>query len=188
MTIRYHITLGAKTTVGGVVTTAMPLFSIDDVPVAHEGDKVACPACKSVGVIQAYGPRLPETTMGRKVALSGDLCICGCKPPPRMVHIQTRCYQELAGDWFTGQDSVDAVVAPQVKSDASDPAEESEDEALILIDLDTDQPHRNRPYRLELQDGVIEGTTDGSGATRPLTPREQASFLQWYVDKDTALE
>lgn len=123
MTIRYHITLGARTTAGGIVTTALPFFSIDDVPVAHEGDKVTCPACKSVGVIKANGPRLPETTMGRKVALSGDLCICGCTPPPRMVHSQTRCYQELAGNWSAELDPIDSELAPPATVEPDPPAD-----------------------------------------------------------------
>lgn len=53
--IRYHITLGATTTAGGKVVSAISNRSLNGVKVACAGDTVACPACKSEGVIEPDG-------------------------------------------------------------------------------------------------------------------------------------
>lgn len=86
---RYHITLGARTTAGGSVTTASSLASIDGARMALEGDKVSCPRCHSDGVIVCAGPRLPDEWEGRRYALQDDLCVCKCDPAPRLVATQT---------------------------------------------------------------------------------------------------
>jgi len=86
---RYTITLGASTTAGGTVTSANHLDLIDGVPVALVGDRCWCPACASEGFIGADGARMNDCCDGRQVALSDDLCLCGCTPPPRLVAAQT---------------------------------------------------------------------------------------------------
>src|SRR3954469_12015730 len=86
---RYHITLGAKTTAGGVVMTASGSCSINGVKAAVEGDSIVCPACRSKGVIQIFGPRIPESWNGRQVALQDDLCVCACPARPRLVANQS---------------------------------------------------------------------------------------------------
>ena len=103
MITRYEITLGARTTAGGEVISADPFLTIDGVPVAHMDDSVSCPACHTVGVIKPDGPRLSDMFMEKEVALSDDLCICKCNPPPRLVANQTMCYQEIDTDWHAGQ-------------------------------------------------------------------------------------
>ena len=98
---RYYITLGATTTAGGTVTSASAMASMDGARIALEGDKVACPACNSEGVIQPDGARLIDLLIddfgGRLFALSDDLCICGCSPPPRLVSSQTQRGQHIDG-------------------------------------------------------------------------------------------
>ena len=45
--------------------------------------KTYCTACKREGYIAPRGPRWPGTaTNGKEWALSGDINICGCNPPP----------------------------------------------------------------------------------------------------------
>lgn len=90
---RFYITLGATTSAGGTVVSASSLMALDGVRVALEGDEIACPACDGVGIIGADGPRLPVRDAGRLHALSGDLCLCGCEPPPRLVAAQERSGQ-----------------------------------------------------------------------------------------------
>jgi uncharacterized Zn-binding protein involved in type VI secretion len=99
---RYHITLGATTTAGGTVTSATALMTINGVKVALDGDAVSCKACNSSGYIKADGPRLGDRCNGRELALTDDLCICRCDPPPRLVHIQTLRSQTIAADWQHG--------------------------------------------------------------------------------------
>ena len=88
---RYVILDGDRTTANGTVraiATATP-FALNDRHIAHENDEVSCPACNSTGKIQCDGPRIPmEGPDRRRIALSDDLCICKCSPPPKLVASQ----------------------------------------------------------------------------------------------------
>ena len=94
---RYHITEGAETTAGGKVIAATSAIAIDGVHGALEGDALYCPACKSAGKIVCVGPRTPETWNGKQVALSDDLCVCGCPAPPKLLPNQKRKFQTSGG-------------------------------------------------------------------------------------------
>ncbi|MGE8348161.1 PAAR domain-containing protein, partial [Pseudomonas helleri] len=48
---RMNITVGSRTTVGGVVVTGWELMTINDQILAREGDSIECPVCGSTGVI-----------------------------------------------------------------------------------------------------------------------------------------
>jgi uncharacterized Zn-binding protein involved in type VI secretion len=90
---RHHITLGARTTADGIVTSASGIGSIDGARIALEGDEVSCHACGGTGVIRCTGPRSPEHHDGRLVALENDLCVCNCATPPKLVPSQRIRYQ-----------------------------------------------------------------------------------------------
>ena len=92
---RYYITEGAPTTSGGRLVSATSALTIDGVRCALEGDSLYCPACKSPGKVVCAGPRIPETWHGKAIALSDDLCACGCAVPPRLLPGQTRTFQLL---------------------------------------------------------------------------------------------
>lgn len=95
---RHHITLGARTTADGVVTSASSAMSIDGARIALEGDEVSCHGCGATGAIVCTGPRTPERHDGRLVALENDLCACNCATPPRLLPIQRVRYQTVAQD------------------------------------------------------------------------------------------
>jgi uncharacterized Zn-binding protein involved in type VI secretion len=92
---RYHIRLGCKTTAGGIVKTAGSEDSLDGALCPLEGDLIDCPACGTQGVIKCVGPRISETFNGKEFALSDDLCICQCNPPPKLIADQDFSYQVL---------------------------------------------------------------------------------------------
>ncbi|MDY7534743.1 S-type pyocin domain-containing protein [Pseudomonas sp. Bout1] len=92
---RYNITDGAKTTARGVVKAGLDGAEIEGKLIAREGDRVACPTCESLGVIECIGPRLVQTWEGRQTALDGDLCRCKCSPPPTLIANQSLMYQSL---------------------------------------------------------------------------------------------
>jgi uncharacterized Zn-binding protein involved in type VI secretion len=98
MQSRFHITVGATTTEGGEVVSASSNRSINGARVACAGDQVSCPKCKSTGIIEPDGPRLREVFNGRQVALSDDLCVCKCVPPPRLVASQHFSKQTIDAD------------------------------------------------------------------------------------------
>lgn len=180
MLTRCLITLGATTTAGGKVISANSFRSINGVGVAVEDDKVQCPKCKSVGIIKPDGPRLSETCNGKEVALSDDLCLCKCNPPPRLVANQTFASQSIDADWHAAEVAKVLNVLADGANSKSSPVP-PDDFPLLLIDPDTHEPFRHRPYKLQLEDKVIEGTTDESGATRPLSAAERVSLTAWHV-------
>jgi uncharacterized Zn-binding protein involved in type VI secretion len=86
---RYLILNGDKTTANGTVQATSTTVQLNGQDVAHEGDSVACPSCNTTGRIQCDGQRQMMTAPdGRHAALSEDLCICGCDPPPKLIASQ----------------------------------------------------------------------------------------------------
>jgi uncharacterized Zn-binding protein involved in type VI secretion len=90
---RYYIRDGAKTTADGIVRASSTFCTWDGLPLAREGDRVDCPTCGEEGVIQCVAPRLRDRSEGKECALSDDLCICGCSPPPKLLADQFSDYQ-----------------------------------------------------------------------------------------------
>lgn len=180
---RYHITLGATTTAGGTVTSASSLMSIDGAKIALEGDEVFCSACNSKGIIKLDGPRLGERFNNRQVALSDDLCICRCSSPPKLVNSQTHKHQFIDAQFSTA--NVMSATAGQTNSRQTSPARtETDDKAAIrLLQPETREPFKLRPYKLQLTDKVMAGTTDEEGFTQPLSAFERASLVAWHVDE-----
>ena len=86
---RYLILSGDKTTANGTVVAKSTTIRFEGRDVAHEDDDVQCPACNITGKIKCDGPRQVMTAPdGRHAALSDDLCICKCDPPPKLVASQ----------------------------------------------------------------------------------------------------
>jgi uncharacterized Zn-binding protein involved in type VI secretion len=92
---RYYIRAGAATTAGGTVRASSVFCIVNGSPLAREGDPVDCPACLTHGIIQCVMPRLSDSFEGKEYALSDDLCICKCNPPPTLVADQTDEWQTL---------------------------------------------------------------------------------------------
>lgn len=186
MTTRYHITVGASTTAGGKVISATSNRSINGAKVACAGNSVYCPRCNSEGVIEPDGPRLSDRCNGIQVALSDDICRCKCAPSPRLIANQTLSKQIIDADWVAARAGAAAEAAVKLNTAGSSAATESDGVPLVLLDDKTEEPYRNRAYKLELKDKFLEGTTDQNGATRPLTAAERAAVVKWHVDDETA--
>ena len=90
---RYYIRDGAKTTADAVVKASSAFGTLDGKSIAREGDPVDCPACGEQGLIQCVTPRLSDLSEGKQCALSDDLCICGCSPPPKLLADQSSDFQ-----------------------------------------------------------------------------------------------
>jgi uncharacterized Zn-binding protein involved in type VI secretion len=180
---RYFVLFGAKTDAGGTVKTASSLMSLNGIKFALEHDLVDCPACGSEGFIKCVPPRLDDTCNGRQLALEHDLCVCKCSPPPRLIANQHFDCQiiEADGDGTSIAEVTAKVVVSHVPTSAAD----DEAVSLRLVDRETKEPHRNRPYKLELHGGVIKGVTDSEGFTKPLSVLERASLTAWHVGDAT---
>lgn len=119
MITRYHITVGANTDAGGKVISSNSIRWLNDVQMAYAGDPVSCPKCNSTGVIQPDGPRLSDVFDGRQVALSDDICVCKCKPPPRLIADQDFSFQTIDADWHAAKAGEVAATAAKLNTAGS---------------------------------------------------------------------
>ena len=158
MPTRFHITINAKTTVGGIVTSATHFASTNGLQLALEGDSIDCPACHSKGRIKCDGPRISSTFNGKENALSDDLCICNCDPPPKLVAIQEQMYQTVNDAGGNDRANTSRFAASTLPGGTHDLAFEVKDE--------TGLPLVGYPYVIELANGIrLEGITDRDGLT-----------------------
>ncbi|MFJ4290742.1 PAAR domain-containing protein [Cupriavidus sp. NPDC089707] len=82
MVTRTYLIKGDKADNGAVIVGGSPDSTYHGIPVARDGDPVYCPVCKRQGIIACTGPRWPYSDNGKEMALSGDICVCGCAKPP----------------------------------------------------------------------------------------------------------
>ena len=73
--MRALITLGAKTTHGGVVSEVLDTFKVDGKALHLDGMKHYCPKCKTT--VSAIGTDSTKTVMGKKMIFEGDKASCG---------------------------------------------------------------------------------------------------------------
>ena len=175
---RYTITLGARTTAGGSVVTASGSGTIEGVPIALEGDLIQCPVCKSSGKILCVGPRIPEISDGRHVALENDLCVCRCTPMPRLLTIQTMRSQVIkdTGRALAGGGPRDTAAAlPRREMGAFN-------ERFVLLDHETGAPLPNKEYAVVRASGMLEfGTSDAQGRTHLLSNTADAESVEIFA-------
>lgn len=141
---RHSISLGAKTTAGGTVITASSSSMFNGQKFALAGDKVACPACKSIGVIVCVPPRIDLNYDGKEIALENDLCACLCQPRPLLIPIQSFHYME-------GHSS--GGISSLLSSGLQKSGTQSYENHFIIKDKQTQQP----------TDGFVYGIKNSSG-------------------------
>ncbi|QXE07298.1 PAAR domain-containing protein [Paraburkholderia sprentiae WSM5005] len=91
MSVRHDIRDGDSTTANGRVIATLGNDMIDGRAAAYEGDPVVCPTCNTTGKIVCVGERVPERGPDRRQsALSGDWCLCDCRPCPLLIPSQYR--------------------------------------------------------------------------------------------------
>lgn len=71
------VRLGDKTTHGGVVISASPIHTVRGIGIARVGDMVSCPQ-SGHGTNKIIEGSPVFSIGGRKVALHGHRCACGC--------------------------------------------------------------------------------------------------------------
>ena len=176
MVTRYNILQGDKTTAGGTVIDGSTTDIVYDRGMAYEGDRVNCPACKSVGQIVCDGPRWSSIGPdGREAALSDDICLCKCNPYPRLVPSQTFMSMHMDSSPGTGSGA------------GSNPFNLPHDEQFLLRDKATGEPLKNARYQVRTASGnVFEGVTDGSGRTQRVSTdtAEQLVFHLLHGGRD----
>ncbi|HEX8610102.1 MAG TPA: PAAR domain-containing protein [Telluria sp.] len=175
---RYTITLGATTSAGGRVVSASGSGCINGVPIALEGDLVACPACKATGRILCVGPRIPEMSDGKHVALENDLCTCRCSPSPKLLPVQIMRSQVLK-DTGRALSNSDSAPARAPRGEQRGP---SFNERFVLLDEETGDPLVHKEYAVVRASGQLEfGTSDRNGYTHLLSTTAMAESVELFV-------
>ncbi|WP_198420944.1 PAAR domain-containing protein [Massilia atriviolacea] len=175
---RYTITLGARTSAGGRVVSASGSGCINGVPIALEGDLVACPACKATGRILCVGPRIPEMSDGKHVALENDLCTCRCVPPPKLLTVQIMRSQVLK-DTGRALSNSDSIASHAARAAANGP---SFNERFVLLDEETGDPLVHKEYAVVRASGQLEfGTSDRNGYTHLLSTTAMPESVELFV-------
>lgn len=167
MVTRTYLVRGDKADNGAVIVGGSSSYSWHSKPVAREGDAVYCPVCKRPGVIVCVGPRIPSRDRGKEVALSGDICACGCRPAP-VFHASRPFTMTITADHIAklrvAMPSGFAATTQALHS--GEPA--SYDQRIQLLDEGSGRPLANWRYRLIGDTGTHEGHTDSNGFTTPV--------------------
>jgi len=181
MGTRYYIHVGDATTSNGVVLTGLDSVQWHGFALSFEGDSVFCKSCNSIGHIKCIDDRVSSTgPHGREQALSGDLCICRCANPPRLLHSQT-----TAGTWsrtLAGQAAAGAAIdygefagqSIQFGARATH-GEDAYDQRFLVLDEATNEPVKDRRYKLIFADGELQGRTNAEGYTDCVSGRAGGS-------------
>ncbi|MBR7943502.1 hypothetical protein [Burkholderia cenocepacia] len=146
------------------------------VQIATLGMKTYCTACKQEGSIAPKGPRWPGTgPNGKQWALSGDINVCDCSPPP--VFYAERNMRMI----FTAEEAAALTGKGTPRSLLEIHTEH--DEQFFLCDTNTGRPLAHVKYRIRTASGkVFCGATDATGHTsRIVTSSRETMDIEIHV-------
>ena len=160
---RYWILDGDRTTAGGTVIGSCAHIPVDGRKLALEGDQVKCPACNSMGVIECVPPIRRSTAQdGRQFSVDGDLCMCACSVPPKLLASQKNRYM--------GFSAAEIAANPAALSWFSFAGHRPEAIGLDhsiqfhVLEKRTNKAMDSVPYKVTLADGSVHlGVTDANG-------------------------
>ncbi|WP_423758582.1 hypothetical protein [Burkholderia sp. NLJ2] len=166
--IRYFLAKGDR---GGsaVITEGLEDVTCSDPPpsvnIATLYMKTYCAACNQEGFISPEGPRWPGTgSNGQQWALSGDINVCGCNPPP--------IFYAERNMMMTFESEQPAALMGGSRSElhSSSATSVEHDEQYVLRNAETGRPLARMRYRIYIESGrVFSGVTDATGHTQRVT-------------------
>jgi hypothetical protein len=142
-----------------------------------------CTACKQEGYIAPQGPRWPGTgTNGQQWALSGDINICGCTPPPVF-------YAERSMKMIFTSDELHRLTTASASSAATETvASNTFDRHFRITNQHTGKPLAGIPYRIVTDDGEeYEGRTDLQGHTLRVSSDWDISATLHVIENETPI-
>ena len=148
-----------------VITQGLDFVTCSNPPpavqIATLGMRTYCSACKQEGYIAPRGPRWPGTgPNGKQWALSGDINICGCNPPPAFYPIRER-HMTMS---FTAEEAA-ALTGNGAPASTPQAATSRYDEQFTLHDA-SGRVLRDTWYTVRVPSGDLRhGVTDSQGRT-----------------------
>ncbi|RYX98093.1 MAG: PAAR domain-containing protein [Comamonadaceae bacterium] len=161
---RAFIREGDTTTAGGRVIAAPQPYPnlLGSKHATFEGDPVACPACKSTGMTRCVQPFRTNTAVdGRQRSLDGDLCICHCTTPPRLVALHHNMTMGFTAREVAAKPGCEAWLAYAGHSTSLT----AFDEYFVAHDKTTGEPVSGFSYGLESSAGEYTGEVYDDGAS-----------------------
>ncbi|MFL9880753.1 PAAR domain-containing protein [Herbaspirillum rhizosphaerae] len=157
---RFYIFEGDKTSSGGTPIASQDHSTWHGRKYIMLNDKVYCPACKKTGTVVGQGARLNDNWMGKRPALNDDICVCGCRPAPKLIAYQDNDWQMMTVEEMAAQGF-------GTVQDAATPAAEMREHSVqFILRSKKGRPLTNYPYVMESADGHrLEGFTDKDGKT-----------------------
>ncbi|WP_240702446.1 hypothetical protein [Trinickia terrae] len=176
--IRYFLARGDRAG-NAVIIDGLPNITCSNPPprveIATLYMKTYCTACKREGFIAPKGPRLPGTAPnGEQWALSGDINVCGCNPPPVF-------YAERGMKMTFTAEQVATLIAPPtstrpaatVSPPPSSRIESPHSRWFFISDSTTGEPLPNRDFIANVGGVRQAGKTDANGYAQITTDSEQ---------------
>ncbi|AOK62852.1 hypothetical protein [Burkholderia ubonensis] len=169
-----------------VITEGLPTVTCSNPPpmvhIATLDMKTYCTACKQEGYIAPRGPRWPGTgPNGKGWALSGDINVCGCNPPP-IFHAERNMHMV-----FIGEEAATLTGQSRSAPHSSVVSHGTHDEQYVLSDVDTGEPLVRVRYRIRTASGqVFDGVTDATGYTQRITTTDAESLHLEIVRDENA--
>jgi hypothetical protein len=152
------------------------------VEISTLGMSTYCPTCKQEGYIAPRGPRRGGTAInGKQWALSGDVNICGCSPPP-VFHAERNMAMT-----FT-REEVEALTGNVVtRSSSAAKSATACDEQVRAVAVRASLA--GYPFCIETADGRIEsGRLDSSGLLPRIFTDDADAYVIHWGDEAMALE
>ena len=174
---RYFVLQGDPTTSGGVVLDGLSNHTFDGRGISYEGASITCPACKAMGVLHCVAPRRPHRLAnGKQVALEGDLCLCRCPIPPKVMSTQTAASMGFTGQELDGMagvlglataDEIAAIHAQfhDVNNDATQDDEGLYRERVVFIDPLSGKPQQVDYSLIHSKAISAHGSSDQQGSS-----------------------
>ncbi|AQQ41015.1 MULTISPECIES: hypothetical protein [Burkholderia] len=175
--IRYFLAKGDRAREAVIVEGLDTVTCSDPPPRVHIATldmKTYCSTCKREGYIAPQGPRWPGTgPNGKQWALSGDINVCGCNPPPVFYAERGMRMTFTAGETatLTGR-----------QPDAAKRSFVVHDEQFTLLD-DSRRPLASIRYRIVTDAGqIFTGTTDTAGQTHRIATDASATLKIYTME------
>ncbi len=159
---------------------------------AFIGHRAYCGVCKSAGLI-AEGPGTPgydlrmyDATIRAHDAVEGDIVVCQCSPPPRVVAVYGR--SSSIHDVDRSADSTPSAIDAREVADAATTAAsahaltKSFDDHYVLVDRESGATLANFEYAVVRASGAVEhGVSDADGKTHMLSSTAKVEDIDIYV-------
>ncbi|WP_321799706.1 PAAR domain-containing protein [Burkholderia sp. BCC1988] len=182
--MRRYLSVDDQPETGGVIEpySGPPIGFYGHAP-AKIGARCYCNACKHTGLITKAGGSRRHIHHGTELALDGDILLCACPKPPRMVA------RTIATAWFEDMGAKQGQHGDYTTLDYGQTTGEAYDQHFLVKSERTGAPLIDIPYKIVSEDGrEIEGRTDSLGRTQKVAANSAISATIHVFEEHAPLD